>query len=138
MRRGAVALAAVLAAGAVPVAAVACRCREPSPSVAYGQADAVIVGRIARVSAIDPSRTVLRVQVDRSWKRALPARVHIDTGTTCALPARQGERYILFLAQGNDGRYYTERCMGDQLNPSPAAIAMLGSAMPPAGRAAKR
>jgi hypothetical protein len=111
------ALTAVVVGLAVPAVADACRCREPSVDVALSRSQAVVLGRIAAVRDIDRMRTVLTIQVERSWKRPLGGRIEVDTGTTCRVPAVAGQRYLLFLRTGGQ-RYYSNRCMGDRLDPS--------------------
>lgn len=107
-----------LAIGLVPVAADACRCREPSLADAFSHSQAVIVGRVAQVRDVDQMRTVIGIEVERSWKTAPRSRIEVDTGTTCRIPAMVGQRYLMFLRKDGSGRYYSNRCMGDRLDPS--------------------
>jgi len=74
------------------------------------------------VRDLDRARTVLSVTVARAWKRAISGTIEVDTGTTCRLPARVGEQYLLFLRSDGAGRYFTTHCMGDRLDPPPSVL----------------
>lgn len=122
----------VMAIGSLaPHAALACRCQEPSVASALGRAEAAVLGRVTAVRAGE-TRTVFSVDVSRSWKRALGSQVEVETGTTCALPAKAGQTYLLFLKRNPNGRLYTRRCMGDRADPTPELLSQLGVPARPA------
>ena len=107
--------------------ALACRCHAPTMAQAVAHADAVVLGTVSTVRDLDAVRTVLTVAVERSWKRVASGTIEVDTGTTCRLAAREGERYILFLRRDAAGRYFTTHCMGDRPDPTAAEIDVVAS-----------
>lgn len=114
---------AMIAAGLViATPASACRCRAPTPAQAYAAADAVVLGTVMNVRDVDAVRTVFSVAVERSWKRQQETTLNVDTATTCRLPVRPGDRYLLYLRRDAARRYYTTHCMGDVIDPGAGEI----------------
>jgi hypothetical protein len=112
--------AAILAASALSLVATgaqACRCTEPrTPEAAYQNADGVV---IADVLAVDGARhavggALATLRVSKAWKARLPARLTVETRTTCAFNFRTAETYLVYLTRSN-GRapYATRICRGN-------------------------
>jgi len=55
------------------------------------------------------------VSVKASWKTSSPARLIINTFTSCAFNWKTGGEYILFLIKESNGLYSTDRCVGSRL-----------------------
>jgi hypothetical protein len=113
---GAAVIGIILAGAMLADRADACRCLEPSSAAAaYRGADAAVVGKVLSVapgSATDESEAV--IEVEEAWKARMLKTVHISTGTDCAFNFTKGASYLLFLVRDADGRYSTERCMGNR------------------------
>jgi hypothetical protein len=121
-RRTAAILAAILAALALPLVATgaqACRCTEPpTPQAAYRNADGVV---IAEVLAVDGNHTAVggalaTLRVSKAWKARVPARLTVETRTTCAFNFHTAETYLVYLTSAH-GRapYATRICRGNLL-----------------------
>ena len=116
------ALLAIMAFAVAPTSAQACRCTEPSASLAYSRADAVARVIIRNVSPPSADGTFRAdAEVSNSWKRRLPSSVQIITGEDCAYPLAFGGQYILYLF-GKNPPYGTYRCRGNREFPQAADV----------------
>jgi hypothetical protein len=119
MSRRAPAILAVLALPLVATGAQACRCTEPhTPQAAYQNADGVV---IAEVLAVDGNHKAVggalaTLRVSKAWKARVPARLTVETRTTCAFNFHTAETYLVYLTRAN-GRtpYATRICRGNLL-----------------------
>jgi hypothetical protein len=117
MNRRAPAILAVLALPLVASGAQACRCTDPrTPQAAYQNADGVA---IAEVLAVDGDRkaaggALATLRVSKAWKARIPARLTVETRTTCAFNFHTAESYLVYLTRAN-GRapYATRICRGN-------------------------
>src|SRR5258705_11757488 len=119
MNRRALAILAVLAFPFVATGAQACRCTEPlTPRAAYQNADGVV---IAEVLAMDGNHKAVggalaTLRVSKAWKARVPARLTVETRTTCAFNFHTAETYLVYLTRANGRTPYTTRiCLGNLL-----------------------
>ena len=98
-----------------PGAAIACRCTEPGPHQAYRAAESVVYGKVLSEERGNDGTDISYVfEVAESWKLPVASQITIHTGTTCALEAKVGERYVLFLRRNAQSIYETATCMGNR------------------------
>ena len=92
--------------------AVACRCKEPSPRVAYHLADGAAFGSVESQKE-SGDVTVSIIVVDRAWKQSIPRRIRVVSAKPCGFPFETGERYLVFLTEGTADSFGTRRCRGN-------------------------
>ena len=119
MRGGRIAIAALLASlcGAVGAgSAQACTCAPTTPRESFAAADAAIAGRLLTVAPRGPVRAEYRYRVLRVYRGGGQIRrgavLTVLSGrdsASCALPARTGRDYGLFLL-GRRGRWASGIC----------------------------
>jgi hypothetical protein len=97
-------------------AAIACRCTEPGPKLAYKSADGAVLGKIASVQKLDGGADEIAyvVEVSEWWKHPVDSSITVHSSTTCRFEAKVGARYVLFLKQSQQGKLETANCMGNR------------------------
>jgi hypothetical protein len=109
----------VLVAGMLSLgarAAIACRCTEPGPNLAYKAANGAILGRIASAQKVDSGADEIAygVEVSEWWKQPVDSSITVHSSTTCRFEAKVGARYVLFLKRNQQGKLETAMCMGNR------------------------
>jgi hypothetical protein len=147
-------LAVVTSGAAAPCERSACRC---IPASALGQSDAdfvrarrdraerVVLGTVARLDtlprttwgngtdAVASRPIVARVHVRRVWRGSLADTMTVmvttlESQSSCDLPIRIGESYLIFAARTEGGPLATRQCSGTVEERAAAdAIAVLGA-----------
>ncbi len=109
--------------------AVACTCAGVSPCEAYGNASVVFVGTVTKTTiesaasqlpsnaistTLTNGRTVAVLKVEQSFGQTLSETIQIyGQGTTCDLPFKTGERYLVYAYQdANTKTLSTTICTG--------------------------
>jgi len=109
---------------AQPLAAQACTCPDPNPSlddlIESGPEVAVLTGRVVSILTPDPNGpTVTRIAVDDVIKGDVPRMVEM-TGVTaredrCGVDFRVGEVRTIAATKRADGRWFTSICLVPRL-----------------------
>jgi hypothetical protein len=92
--------------------ASACRCKKPSPRLAYRLADAVVMGSVESQQS-QGDATVTTVVVEHVWKHAVPRRIEVTSTKTCGFSFVTAGRYIVFLIEQSADSFGTRRCRGN-------------------------
>ena len=97
--------------------AAACSCMSVSPCEAYGLATVAFVGVVTKTTAESTDKPVALLKVEKTFGQALSETVEIyGGGTTCDLPFKTGERYLVYAYQdANTKTLSTNICSGSTL-----------------------
>jgi hypothetical protein len=99
-----------------PAVAGACQCVTPlSIQTAYQRADLVVTGQAQQVAVLDAASqtTETTFQISASWKADAVSELVVVSGETCAEKFEQGKTWLVFLTKLDNGRYATNRCVGN-------------------------
>lgn len=102
-----------LLAAAVPTAALACRCRFPTPERAARTAYSIVLADVIDTKEAGYRRNH-RLKVRTAWKRSQPRDLTISSGPgNCAATLATGHTYLIYLSSGADGTLSTGHCWGN-------------------------
>jgi hypothetical protein len=104
-----IALAALVSAGTVE----ACRCVHQTPSIAYRQASAVLLGTVQRARNVSQYDRTYQVDVEQSWKRRLRGVVAVNSvRSSCLADLQPGQKYLIYVVKDPAGIMRTSNCQG--------------------------
>jgi hypothetical protein len=103
-----------------PRAVLACRCQTPPTSLAYKQADAVVVAKVVHIENRASDEQVATLEASQVWKQDMPARVLVlGGGKICGHFFEVDQEYVLYLRINQDGTYVTSNCVGNKFIKNP-------------------
>jgi hypothetical protein len=117
-------LALVVAIELCAANAVACRCLEPTPAVAYRRAAVVVQARVIEVRPrADISGADVIIRVEQAWKQSISETLLVTSGSSCRYEMAVGSQHLMYLRTTSNEPWTTGRCMGNKTRGS-AGVAL--------------